>query len=433
MYINSPEGPFRTDCACDRCVFMRGHIEQALDRTKCLKCGSKQFLLTNFLNCTLCLLCCRYAFDEDVAKEMVVALPGWDARELVVPLYTGDLYDFNKSSVERWHIVDGNIKAHGDNIKVYKSAMIQDDSCASNVEYDESFFVGVGKINILAYINKIYVECDSCIINERHILSSDSIIGYQDFDVCCICRQAGGRRTKIGKYTVHPDCVSRDLHSSENIRIIGNLVKLPSFSFEFETEDVYMNDYEEKVIDLMTEGFIRASDGTVDDELKSPIYNSDKDLFKIAPKLESLKPCVTKACGTHIHIGTNRYVKAFIQENIGIFNPLTEYMDNDDKTSRIWGRRFNPYALSQYDGTRYYWLNTHSGYPTLEYRLAKYTSFTQYRRLIAFSRVFTKSLAKDYQKFDNEDKLIGNLLKRQYRAKFADKLVSDYEKFWRNL
>lgn len=226
-------------------------------------------------------------------------------------------------------------------------------------------------------------------------------------DKCIVC---GLNTTSIHHgFFIHNNCFKAKPYGSGNNEVVGKPVKLPTFSVEFEMsvpydEEDYVSDtdrdnYEKILLEFMTHGYLRTRDGSVSDELNSPIYLNNSEFFPSLPTMEKARrnDCISSDCGTHIHVGMSHDHKNVLSENYRrLFTPLSETIWNGrmNETPLIWGRKPNDCARTNlYDtDTRYLWINCQTGYETLEYRLPVFSSIKQYRMLVDFCRVFTRFL-----------------------------------------
>jgi hypothetical protein len=165
-----------------------------------------------------------------------------------------------------------------------------------------------------------------------------------------------------------------------NRSIAGESDGLPMFSIEFEVHSREAARGADHALILLKHGYLRAYDCTVDDEYKSPIYQSLAALQEALPTLEGLKDLVDDHCGTHIHVDCPMYDLVLVSF-FPLFSPLTRYLDaHREETRRFWGRW--PYEF----------LSVSSRYGTLQFRLPRYKSAEQYLRVVRFCRLVTHRL-----------------------------------------
>lgn len=228
---------------------------------------------------------------------------------------------------------------------------------------------------------------------------------------------------------VHENCMRRRNYSYDNYKTIGNSTKLPPFGFELELHhnssyEVH-EDYEGVILDLILHGFKRTSDSSVTDEMKSPILRSDKWVLDIGATLNKVaKEYIDDRCGTHIHVSCDREMLSFLRNHRGVFEAISEYMDeHSDSTEQIWGRFFNHnYAQMYVDpNERTSWINITGNHRTIEYRLPQLQSIKQFQRLIWFTRMLTVKLdhiADDYSSS-----------RQRYTYKMERDVLTFYQKF----
>lgn len=220
---------------------------------------------------------------------------------------------------------------------------------------------------------------------------------------CDVCHTPVRVPDLMGKYKVHRQCAHSSGYGSGNTRwerpARSFKKEPPSFSVEFEMYIPGRDDaYNEMLVELIQHRFQRTSDSTVSDEMVSPIYASDRTFLAALPVMEKAANAgyVSDRCGTHIHTGITDYPRDFYQGHYSdFFGELGNYLDWSNLTEKIWGRCPNEWARSYYHG-RYSWLNFETGFDTIEYRLPRFISATQYRMLVSFCRTFTVQLRTLY-------------------------------------
>lgn len=213
--------------------------------------------------------------------------------------------------------------------------------------------------------------------------------------ICDVCGLHAYHRIDYGKYSVHTACMN---YTTANTMEMGNVVKLPEFSFEFEmSRQEYGSVYDEGIIELLQKKFTRVGDGTVSDEMLSPIYHSDKDFFDVLPVLDDSSRFVDEHCGTHIHVGITQYPKLWYQDRgMDIVSRLGRYIDDSPYTSQIWGRECSRWCEPIYQGDRYVWLNVYSHWNTVEFRLPRYRNAKQFKNIVRYCRFLTYDMRKVY-------------------------------------
>lgn len=201
-------------------------------------------------------------------------------------------------------------------------------------------------------------------------------------------------------------------YSSENHEYIGAPKKNGlTYSMEFEMDAPSSK----AICELGIAGFMGSHDCTVDMECKSPIYNGANALKAILPQLERLQNngelCVSRRCGTHLHIGRVDYGErqrdALLPYYWTLHSKLWLAMNADqDKTNRIFGRPEGEWAFGAESAEA--WrdkalilnpsyatiraLNAHPAYlniqheQTLEWRQCKFVTASQYSECIDLCR-----------------------------------------------
>ena len=212
---------------------------------------------------------------------------------------------------------------------------------------------------------------------------------------CDVCGLATYHYVYYGKYSVHMSCMN---YSSANTTRLGNVVKLPEFSLEFEMSRQYHGcEYDESIIELLQKKFARTQDGTVSDEMLSPIYRSDRDFLDVLPVLNKAGRFVDGLCGTHIHVGITQYPKLWYQDRgMDIVSRLGSYIDDSPHTPKIWGRGCGRWCEPTYGGDRYMWLNMYSNWNTIEFRLPRFNDSEQYKNIVRYCRYLSHDLRKVY-------------------------------------
>lgn len=247
--------------------------------------------------------------------------------------------------------------------------------------------------------------------------------------ICDVCGQQMLPGYKLGKYKVHRTCVRQHGYHTGNTLWVGERVNLPSFSIEFEMhrENRYRADegYDNAIVELIKHGFRRTTDGTVSDEMVSPIYRSNAAFLLSLPTMQAAKDYVDSDCGSHIHTGMTAYPRRYLQEHTeGLLQPLLNYLiETEDMFPLLWGRGFCSFADSDFGG-RYSFINVSTGYDTIEYRLPKFCSDRQYRYLVQFVRLFSKEYTRLYNAH-----LRTSCTERLTPYHVGTKLLSFYRKF----
>lgn len=169
-----------------------------------------------------------------------------------------------------------------------------------------------------------------------------------------------------------------------------------TFGFELELQDdgnwTQENLYDRLREDLIKAGFLRTSDGTVTDEMKSPVYGSGFLPGNLRKLLERASVYTqAKNVGTHVHIGnlvrTDMYGCRYLPLGLlteraeTIFGPLERYLVHHQySTVRIWGRWFGNYRTFPMTDTHPSWVALRDN--TIEWRLPKLRDYQQFARLV---------------------------------------------------
>lgn len=217
---------------------------------------------------------------------------------------------------------------------------------------------------------------------------------------CHVCKKKSSGVVAFGNFKVHRSCVQSHQYGGGNKKNIytSEKLKLPTFSVEFEMEAPSLiaahQRYESCIVELILRDFRRTTDGTVSDELVSPIYHSDRTFLQALPQLDIGSEWVGSECGTHLHVGITDSAKSFYRRNQDVFDQLGSYLERSPYTEHVWGRYPNTWCKAIQDDDRYCWVNIGTEHPTIEFRLPKYRDARQYRRLVLFLREFTRELEK---------------------------------------
>ncbi len=211
---------------------------------------------------------------------------------------------------------------------------------------------------------------------------------------CCLCQEmcTDCRWHEDLKGYLCPRCTMNRLHySTANAACIGHpLKRLPAFSLEFEVASRDRSALHKALI-LLKYQFKRTSDGSVDDEYKSPIYQSLRAFCKPLAVLHDLRDLVNERCGTHLHVACKEKerLRAIHSE---VFSPvITHMLHHREETIAFWGRFFNRYATAHMID-RYHCFNLESAHPTLEFRLPRFRSAEQYLRVLQCCRAIVAYL-----------------------------------------
>jgi hypothetical protein len=213
---------------------------------------------------------------------------------------------------------------------------------------------------------------------------------------CCLCQEKSFECSwsELLKGFICSECTTnRQGYSIANETCLGRPLKhLPAFSLEFEVSSRDRKALQQALV-LLKFQYRRTSDGTVDDEYKSPIYHSLRAFHKPLAVLHELRGLVNERCGTHLHVAC-AHKESLREVQAEVFSPLLDYMlAHPEQTIQFWGRFFSPYATAP-NIDRYHCFNLDSAYPTLEFRLPRFRSKDQYLRVVRFSRSVVAHLDK---------------------------------------
>jgi len=148
----------------------------------------------------------------------------------------------------------------------------------------------------------------------------------------------------------------------------------------------------ERALILIKYGFLRTEDDSVDDEYKSPIFQSLRAFYKPLGAMHQLRDLVMPWCGTHLHV-TLRQKKALVSIQDRVFGPLLAHLAaNSSETEAFWGRTLCRYAAPS-SATRYACFSLWSKHDTLEYRLPRFRTAQQYLAIVRFCLHMTTFLS----------------------------------------
>ena len=180
---------------------------------------------------------------------------------------------------------------------------------------------------------------------------------------------------RVLKVPVCSSCLVQHADSMANTSERGESDGLPMFSVEFEVRG--WSDFEsERALVLLTYGYVRTHDCTVDDEYKSPRYRSLAAFQEVLPVFDQLSDLVDSVhCGTHIHIDCPE--KCVVgEQRWTIFGPLIAYLEaHPRETNHFWGRFSNHSLVSPSDR-----------YSTIEFRKPRFRTSVQYLAVVQFCR-----------------------------------------------
>ena len=219
-----------------------------------------------------------------------------------------------------------------------------------------------------------------------------------------------------------------------------------TYSIELET----MNPNFQARLELCLAGFLPTSDGTVDVEFKSPIYEGANAIKAFLPSIQWMLDnnlmVIDNNCGTHFHCGHHTYINGFYMEYIrrfyhSLFVPLCDaMMQNREKAASIFGRNFGEWnepintSCSAMNHTNF--INVQHEY-TLEFRSMFFKNDTQYSNGIDFCRKITEIVIKGFcMKLETMNLSSGQTLNGEQKAaikkatdKTAAKLVKLFNEF----
>jgi hypothetical protein len=221
---------------------------------------------------------------------------------------------------------------------------------------------------------------------------------------CYICKKdvKMGELLTVQDKKVHSRCFNQQYSGTPNKKVQGLISdRLGKFSIELEVNNDYTDDFTSLLLSLMEKDFIRKSDGTVTDELVSPIFRRHADLLACEHLFRQAIPYVNASCRTHIHVNASNRLKVFLQKNTDVFDDLSEYLNNNRReVKHFFGCDFSSLCtpcVTAHD--RFHYINVCSHYNTIEYRLAQLVSWQQYERLVTYYREFTRWLHRRCIKF----------------------------------
>lgn len=202
--------------------------------------------------------------------------------------------------------------------------------------------------------------------------------------------------------------------------------------------------------ELLNFGYLPTSDATVNVEYKSPIYEGLNAISKQLVSIDNLM-CggdleIDSSCGTHFHVGhadyinpeTMGYIRRFYHS---IFVPLSDCMrENPEATKAFWGREFGFFgwamAIDSHSDAMQHrnFVNMEHAY-TIEFRLAKFRSASQYMNIVKFCRDTVNAIIENFVKHFNDTDFDRNRYEnqtayRKHKATItANKIVKLYCKY----
>jgi len=218
---------------------------------------------------------------------------------------------------------------------------------------------------------------------------------------CGLCKKLIRSSSIVIKgFTVHTTCWQRDGGDHSNFCEKGYADDKASFSIELEMNGSERDsDYSSLVYDLLEYGFLRCSDGTVTDELKSPIFKNMDDFMEAVPLLRRAIPYINSRARTHVHLGASHQLRYMLRNNYPqlLLQVATLFENNASAVKEFFGCTSSSLCGYYYTSGRFQWLNPNTPYETIEYRLSQLVSIDQFIRLIKFMRDFTLFLEQRLQ------------------------------------
>ena len=270
---------------------------------------------------------------------------------------------------------------------------------------------------------------------------------------CPFCNEIGTRKYSVRRrggnnaFLCDYHATHLESYGRENAFRIGEMKKNGlTYSVELETSRA---DFRAR-LELCVAGFIPTSDCTVYAEFKSPIYNGANALKAYIPSIDDLKNegniAINSTCGTHLHIGHNKYINSLYISYIrrfyhSLFVPLSDALImNDEKATSIFGRGFGEWSrpvnihTDADEHTNY--INVQHSY-SLEFRRCFFKNAMQYASCVDFCREITETVIKGFcMKVEKMGLREGQTLttdqKREltkYAKKTGEKLVKIFQEF----
>lgn len=246
--------------------------------------------------------------------------------------------------------------------------------------------------------------------------------------LCSVCHaplMQPPRRTPMSEAVGGPvcaDCIRQKPYEEANTLLLGEPDGAPAFSIEFEVCWCRLSRLDElpRAWVLLSYGYLRTEDCSVDDEYKSPRYQSLHAFETVLPVLDTLKRLVDGCCGTHIHIACPRK-RCLAEHFLNVFDPLLAYWSSHKhETLAFWGRSSAPHGN----------VRISERYDTLEFRLPCFRSAAQYRAVIVFCRQAGQLIngwlenVADSDAFGQYAPLVGDALLDLYQQASATALTS---------
>ena len=256
---------------------------------------------------------------------------------------------------------------------------------------------------------------NNTILNNENIKDTNKCTctcAYPNCNQVLLPNQGHGFRTKYGqRYLCSNHTLNRGLfgYTYEGFINVGT-PKTTSLAHhtvgvEFETmkDEETEKRYNSLKMILVDSHFLPSSDSTVYVEYKSPIQEGLGTISKLLDTIEreGFIHCFSnESCGAHMHGYTSNIapVRGYYHS---IFIPFCEYIKsmNDEKRVEIFGRDFSTWAspidASTYECQHENFVNVqHEN--TIEFRLPRITSASQYLNVLKFWREATHHIEKNF-------------------------------------
>ena len=219
-----------------------------------------------------------------------------------------------------------------------------------------------------------------------------------------------------------------------------SVAKVVSITTGFEFEVGYGVD-EELARILMTYGYVRTSDCTVQAEYKSPIYRNLNGIAKLLYSVvENGMGSIGTSAGTHVNVWSENLntldydrIRYFYDE---LFYELYEFVNEDDEHSTLFGRDIDDtdddgrkWAKGFGNDVHASFINTERckrNHPRVEFRLCKYDNNKQFMTCLKFCNECMKTIMINFCNNYKENDMTHNLHKARVTSK---KLVRVYKKY----
>lgn len=214
-----------------------------------------------------------------------------------------------------------------------------------------------------------------------------------------------------------PFCAESIMSYYEKNSTIYGTPKVNTDTLSIELES--MKDTFQARVELFAHNYIATRDCTVQIEFKSPIYNGFNALSKYCESIEKLNKMgyidtISDECGCHIHIGTFENWEKMELQNYWkkLFEKCENYMRFDcEKTLAFFGRYFQEEYACEIENSRYDWISCNSSAPTIELRLSKFISASQFQKCVRYARD-VKKICKAFLLDNDKEKNVNKYAKR---------------------